>query len=180
MELPRLLGGALALDFVNTVDPRFGDAAREYLDSPAAVGAWSAYAGLPRVRIGATELRDVLELRELLYRLLRPSRRRANADVARVGELYAAALRSSTLVAAPDGVHWRPRETGSLPALVVPVVESALSLLAPGPVIRECPADNCGWLFVDRSKNGTRRWCSMEGCGSRAKMQRYRARRQHA
>ena len=44
--------------------------------------------------------------------------------------------------------------------------------------VRECPgAGDCGWLFYDTSKNGTRRWCSMEGCGSRVKMRRHYARK---
>ncbi len=44
--------------------------------------------------------------------------------------------------------------------------------------VRECPGeDGCGWLFLDTSKNGSRRWCSMQGCGSRAKARRYAGRR---
>jgi predicted RNA-binding Zn ribbon-like protein len=43
--------------------------------------------------------------------------------------------------------------------------------------VRACPGlGDCGWLFLDTSKSGRRRWCSMEGCGSRAKMRRYYAR----
>jgi predicted RNA-binding Zn ribbon-like protein len=46
--------------------------------------------------------------------------------------------------------------------------------------VKACPgpANDCGWLFYDTSKNASRRWCSMEGCGSVAKMRHYRARRQ--
>jgi predicted RNA-binding Zn ribbon-like protein len=43
--------------------------------------------------------------------------------------------------------------------------------------VRECRGEHCGWLFLDLTKNRSRRWCEMEVCGSRAKMQRYRARR---
>jgi hypothetical protein len=42
--------------------------------------------------------------------------------------------------------------------------------------VRECDASNCAWLFLDRSKNRTRRWCDMKVCGNRDKARRYRAR----
>ncbi|MEO7208325.1 MAG: CGNR zinc finger domain-containing protein [Steroidobacteraceae bacterium] len=40
--------------------------------------------------------------------------------------------------------------------------------------LRECASDMCGWLFLDLSKNGSRRWCDMKGCGNREKLRRYR------
>ena len=61
------------------------------------------------------------------------------------------------------------------------VAESAADLLTDGTLgrIKECPgAGDCGWLFYDTSRNGRRRWCGMEGCGSRVKMRRHYA-RQH-
>jgi len=57
------------------------------------------------------------------------------------------------------------------------VAHSALDLLR-SPMhgrIRECAGAGCGWLFVDTSKAARRRWCSMESCGNRAKVQRHRA-----
>lgn len=57
------------------------------------------------------------------------------------------------------------------------VVESAMDLLRQGPLDRigECPS--CGWLFVDTSRNGRRRWCSMAMCGNRVKSARHYAAR---
>jgi predicted RNA-binding Zn ribbon-like protein len=45
--------------------------------------------------------------------------------------------------------------------------------------LKACPLDEggCGWLFLDRSRNGSRRWCSMDDCGARAKARRLTARR---
>jgi predicted RNA-binding Zn ribbon-like protein len=43
--------------------------------------------------------------------------------------------------------------------------------------VKECDGHDCGWLFLDTSKAGRRRWCSMDVCGNRAKAQRYRRRR---
>jgi predicted RNA-binding Zn ribbon-like protein len=59
------------------------------------------------------------------------------------------------------------------------VARSAVELHTDGDQrrVRECPgAGDCGWLFYDTSRNGSRRWCSMEGCGSRVKMRRHYAR----
>jgi predicted RNA-binding Zn ribbon-like protein len=39
--------------------------------------------------------------------------------------------------------------------------------------LRECQGERCGWLFIDSSKSGRRRWCTMEDCGNRAKARRY-------
>lgn len=59
-----------------------------------------------------------------------------------------------------------------------PVVWAAVQLLASDESgqIRTCAAANCGWMYVDRSRNGLRRWCQMETCGSRAKARRRYAR----
>ncbi|TMI77299.1 MAG: hypothetical protein E6H05_00485 [Bacillati bacterium ANGP1] len=57
-----------------------------------------------------------------------------------------------------------------------PVVWAASELLTSADVrrVRQCQSDDgCGWLFIDRSKNGTRRWCSMSVCGNRAKARRH-------
>jgi predicted RNA-binding Zn ribbon-like protein len=43
--------------------------------------------------------------------------------------------------------------------------------------VRECSGDTCGWLFVDTSRNHSRRWCDMEDCGNRAKARRHYLRR---
>ena len=63
----------------------------------------------------------------------------------------------------------------ALDSLIWTIAHSAMTLLTAGDLtrVKECPGTNdCGWLFYDISKNGSRRWCSMEGCGSRVKMRR--------
>ncbi|HEX6938971.1 MAG TPA: CGNR zinc finger domain-containing protein [Longimicrobiales bacterium] len=59
-----------------------------------------------------------------------------------------------------------------------PVIRSAADLLASGDSrrIRVCAGPDCGWLFVDRSRNGMRRWCDMKLCGTREKARRRRGR----
>src|SRR5438270_5320885 len=60
-----------------------------------------------------------------------------------------------------------------------PILRSAAELLTSGERgdVRECAAGDCTWLFLDRSRNRTRRWCSMATCGNRAKAQRHYRRR---
>jgi predicted RNA-binding Zn ribbon-like protein len=63
-------------------------------------------------------------------------------------------------------------------ALLGPIVWRAVELLETGPLdrVKECPADGCGWLFLDTSKNRSRQWCSMQTCGNVSKVRRFRER----
>ena len=64
-------------------------------------------------------------------------------------------------------------------ALLAPVLWSTGDLLAGNQLarVRECANSNCLWVFIDESKNGTRRWCSMSACGNRAKAHRHYTRK---
>jgi predicted RNA-binding Zn ribbon-like protein len=66
-----------------------------------------------------------------------------------------------------------------LTSVLWPIARSAASLLTSPQLtrVRECAGHPCGWLFLDHSKNGSRRWCDMADCGNRAKARRYRARK---
>jgi predicted RNA-binding Zn ribbon-like protein len=59
--------------------------------------------------------------------------------------------------------------------VLAPIAVAAVDLLRSGPLDRISVCDACPWLFLDTSRNHSRRWCSMEDCGARAKMRRYRA-----
>ena len=61
-----------------------------------------------------------------------------------------------------------------------PVARSAADLLTSDDLgrVRECAGERCNWLFIDRSKNHSRRWCDMQDCGNVAKVRRYRSRKQ--
>jgi predicted RNA-binding Zn ribbon-like protein len=81
------------------------------------------------------------------------------------------------LVYSPDGFTWQwPDMDDALDQMLWPLVRSAIELLT-APELRRvkvCPGlGDCGWLFLDTSKSGQRRWCSMESCGSRSKMRSY-------
>ncbi|MCK4470533.1 MAG: CGNR zinc finger domain-containing protein, partial [Anaerolineae bacterium] len=62
-----------------------------------------------------------------------------------------------------------------LDRMLWPIVRSAAELLTSGDLrkVRQCAREGCDWLFVDASKNHSRRWCSMNMCGSRVKARRY-------
>jgi predicted RNA-binding Zn ribbon-like protein len=71
---------------------------------------------------------------------------------------------------------WEPPEL--LDAPLWPVVHDAGELLTSDSLerLRECASETCGWLFLDLTKNRSRRWCAMNGCGNRDKLRRFRER----
>jgi predicted RNA-binding Zn ribbon-like protein len=176
----RLLAGALALDFVNTVDPLVGPDAQELLDRPEALVDWARLAGLdPPAAPTSADLRRALEVRRDLHTVFGAvsagSEPPADA-LERVHAGYAEALSHARLVPSDNGYAWRPARGDTV---LWPVLASAVELLTSSALdrVKECENhDACGWLFLDTSRSGTRRWCSMSSCGARAKMRRYRAR----
>ena len=172
------VAGNLCLDFVNTVDPRHGTPREEDLPDYAAVLDWARQAGIgvaPLATGNASRAHEeAIALRETLYAIF--------GAVARGEAPPAKALRhlNDELARRPRRITerfaWAPADD-----VLAPVVWSAAELLTSGPLerVRECPGDDtCGWLFLDTSRNGSRRWCDMRTCGNRAKARRhYRARR---
>jgi predicted RNA-binding Zn ribbon-like protein len=176
--LPRR-GGHLALDFVNTIDPRYGDERVEYLEDYAALVEWAAWVGVLddpkdlRARDAPGVHRRALALREDLYALLRPARG-APPDIR--PELRRA-MSHLTLRPTADGYE-EAFEGDDADRMLWPVVRAAADLLASDDAARlhVCDAPECGWMYVDRSRNGLRRWCQMEVCGTREKSRRRAAR----
>jgi predicted RNA-binding Zn ribbon-like protein len=196
-DFPRLLGGPPCLLFANTVEAPISDHPLEFLGSYADLASWAWHAGLleeaetERLRAAAerdpkaaaTTFRRSMALRDAIDRLFRAVVRSATPDerdLGRVREEYAAAVAHARLLPAGDSYAWswegRPDDLGRP---LWPVARSAVDLLTDGDLrrVKECPgAGDCGWLFYDTSRNAARRWCSMEGCGSRVKMRRHYAR----
>ncbi len=89
-------------------------------------------------------------------------------------------LEVKSLAAGEFDLAWRPAERSAiLERPLWPVAYSAVELLLSEEIgrVKLCEADDCGWLFVDASRNRSRRWCDMAGCGNVAKVRRFRARR---
>lgn len=169
------LGGRLALDFCNT---RLGD--REFITTADDLGEWLVAAELadappdvgPRMYAAALELRD--DLRECLMR-------QECGAVGRVAERWLDGV-PGRLEVNPDTLATRFVPQGcQTTCLLVPVVLDALSLARDRPRrVRSCASDDCPVLFEDTSRNGSRRWCSMDLCGSRSKAAAYYQRNRHA
>ena len=196
---PNLLGGVPCLDFVNTVDPRFGPQRREYLNDYAELIAWSRHVeilddaqakSLWRVMQADSDTADhvhaqAIELREALYdvfRLTMSGQVMGVSDLEILNSWLGRALSKRRLRGDVAHVAWAWDDVSEdhLDRPLWPVVLSAAELLtSPRRLrIRHCPGDDglCGWLFLDTSKAGTRHWCSMRGCGNRAKARRHQAR----
>jgi predicted RNA-binding Zn ribbon-like protein len=93
-------------------------------------------------------------------------------------ELAAEAIARGRLLEGEDGrFPWSWEGVAELDAPIWPLVHSALELVTDGPLERVSQCGRCRWLFLDTTKNHSRRWCSMEECGTDAKMERYVARR---
>lgn len=95
------------------------------------------------------------------------------------GALASAPARANLRIADGGYVWELPAPTPDAASLLAPVLWSAGDLLT-GPRlgrVRRCANDKCLWLFLDESKSGTRRWCSMSACGNRAKAHRHYAKR---
>lgn len=183
-----LVGGRPELDLANTVNAR-PRPARDGLERYEDLIAWAVAAGVVDADAAESlrgvdpvtaqrELRDARELRETVYRVFSAIAAGRPVDALDIDALlasHAAALPFATLRRGSGGrfeLAWSDRG-----AIVGPLAQSAVDLLRGGPLrqVKECPS--CGWLFLDQSRNGSRRWCSMETCGSRDKMRRYHRRR---
>ncbi|HEX6958382.1 MAG TPA: ABATE domain-containing protein [Ferrovibrio sp.] len=195
-----LLGGHPALDFVNTLDWRGrGDGpggAEECLLSYAGLLAWMqrlrlatsteaqtvSAAAATRPQKAQAMLREAVALREAIHGLFAAAmarRRPKPADLARLNRWLGdqAPLR---LEAKAGGYVWAEEKDGQH-RLGLPLHRLALQaaeLLTSDKLerVRCCAGPGCGWLFLDTSPNRQRRWCSMEGCGNRAKAKRHYSR----
>jgi predicted RNA-binding Zn ribbon-like protein len=191
----KLVAGHVALDFANTLDNRY-DPGRltELLPAYEDFLAFVRQAGIlnaqqARKLLRETDERDagralerVIELREALYFLFRsvatgePPER---SNLRTLNRFLAGAQRAELIVWDKNGFARAPRDFAESPeAPLWPVVEAAATLLTSpeGEQVRECSARTCRWLFLDQSKNHTRRWCDMRVCGNRSKAKRFYAR----
>jgi predicted RNA-binding Zn ribbon-like protein len=198
--LPELYAGALCLDFANTVDARALPQVEEHLFSYADLLGWARYAGLTDARTtarldrlaaddpaaAAAVFDTAIELREAVFRTfaaLAGGSSPAQRDLDVVQHGYAAAMAAARLSPQqPTGFGWE-WDHDDLGRAWWPVAHSAVELLTTAPLdrVKVCASDEgCAGLFLDTSKNRSRRWCSMRACGVEVKVQRQTARRRAA
>jgi predicted RNA-binding Zn ribbon-like protein len=203
-EVP-VVGGHRALDLVNTVAPRLPDDQHrdDYLVTPGDLLTWSQRTGLldaaaareveaawsASPAAGRRALTAVKEIREALYEVLSAYLGETGSSTATQEQLdhismaWASAQPRARLMPAAEGVCVARWVVGSPSGLLVAdrIAQDAVDLLCGIDVTRlgSCPvqAGGCGWLFLDHSRNRSRRWCAMEDCGSGVKARRLTERR---
>ncbi|MBO9557664.1 MAG: CGNR zinc finger domain-containing protein [Caulobacter sp.] len=171
-------GGSPALDLAATVTGRLGATPRDLLAAPADLDRWLVAAELAEAAPGSTEgnLSQARSLREALYRLALSRAEGAALPETDRDLLNAyAALPAAPLQLDADG---RARLSGDVRSLLAELAREGVSLLGGefSHRIRQCEGPPCAVLFVDTSRKGERRWCSMSACGNKAKAAGWRAR----
>ena len=193
-----MIAGDPALDLVNSVGGWTGDSyGEDHLTRYEDLLDWG-------VEAGVLASGDAAALREEAAR--RPGEERAVVDRARllrraIHEIFVATTRGEQpgdkemallngflgeamarlrLDAREDGIGWRWDGTGrELDQILWPVARSAAELLTSERLerVRSCSGASFGWMFLDMSRNRSRRWCDMNDCGNRAKARRHYARK---
>jgi predicted RNA-binding Zn ribbon-like protein len=178
----------LCLDFANSLSWRTSEKPEEKLGSYAALVEWGRKAGIVSAREARAMLRAgkgknmltrAISLRESIYRTFAAhaaGRRARPSDLAILNEAVREALGHLRLVGEATGFAWRwPADSDAARRILWTVARSAADLLTSAHLgaVRECAGAGCGWLFVDLSRNRSRRWCAMSDCGNREKARRH-------
>jgi predicted RNA-binding Zn ribbon-like protein len=189
----KLLGGRLCLDFVNTLDWRGTDSPQEFLNNFGDFVSWCRHAGIcsqqetRKLNKMAEQsnadakrvLNQTLKLRETIYRLFAAgiaNRKPLNEDLVIFNKNLSRSMKDTQIIPTADGYAWDI--TGNqtkLDWVLNPIIRSAAEILVSDErnKVKACADSACGWLFIDVSRNHSRRWCDMQDCGNRAKASRF-------
>ncbi len=195
-ERHRLIAGDAALDFANTLNGHTRPNGHEYLHDFTDLALWCRHAGIlspSEMRAALREARarpeqarklyrQAIGLRETVFRVfhaIASGMGPAQEDLQTLGDEWRHAQAQARLTRSATGyaLEW---ESASLldripRALSTAAVNTLISTRASR--VKACNGAGCDWLFIDSSRNHLRRWCSMDECGNRAKMQRRRERK---
>jgi predicted RNA-binding Zn ribbon-like protein len=190
-----LLGGRLCLNFVNTVEPRHTTPVLIFLKCYGDLISWSTHAealtpdeaaliraaAARRPREAEATFHDALRIREAIYSIFAATlddRPADPSDLATFNAALARALANLQIMQSDEHFAWRfAGEPDALDRMLWPILRSAAELLTSESLHRVRACGGCGWLFLDTSKNHSRRWCSMDACGNQAKARRHYRRR---
>jgi len=187
------VGERLCIDFINTVDWRGSSHPIEYINTYPDLVKWGLEQGIlesgkaqlllkkaqDSPETAARVLKETVTLREAMYRIFSaviegspPSKEDSslfNRELSRTLVNAYVIFREGKFV-----LRWRDSEN-ALERILWPVIHDACELLTSQELARvgKCADEKCGWLFFDTSKNRSRRWCSMNDCGNRAKVRRH-------
>lgn len=191
------VGGSVALDFANTLGGMHSAPTHEHLveykdlvEFGRSAGTLSAAearrltqeAARQPARAGAV-LRRAVALRETIWRVFDAFAKNTRADasdLATIQEEEVTALKHARFEQTGSGVSYGWSDDLALDRPLWDVARAAAELLRSQPDLarlRECGSDTCEWLFIDRSRNHSRRWCDMKDCGNAAKVRRFRQRK---
>ena len=187
-EIHHLIGGALCLDFANTL---YGhtELIHEYLFNYRDLVLWSRHAGIvsaQKAQILLSEgeqspvesdavFRQAIQIREMVFRVFSHLAQSKSPEDADLNQLHRTWLENQAYLRLEQAVEcyelvWEDSE--ALDSLLWPVMHSAMDLLTSDELKRLKQCGRCDWLFLDKSRNQKRRWCSMSACGNRVKMAR--------
>jgi predicted RNA-binding Zn ribbon-like protein len=197
----KLRGGDVSLDFVNTLGWRLTGYPREYLRSYEDLLDWGRQAGLLALEEtedlfrqatldpeGARQtLSRALALREAVYRMISAyiaGESHDESDLSALNRELSISL-SHLRVVPDDGAYswsWdQSEDQGKTPldSPLWPVAQSAAKLLTSEKLgrVKLCAGEGCGWIFLDESRNSSRRWCDSRDCGNRERVRRHLARK---
>jgi predicted RNA-binding Zn ribbon-like protein len=192
-------GNHLCLDFTNTVDDRFSNP-KELLNSYNDLLVWSRGAQL-LTEDEASQLREKAEhhrkeaeavrqrainLREALYHIFLAVAQGSSPekyDLSILNTEFSEAMSQACIVSAKDSftLDWTGKDK-ALDRMLWTIARSAADLLTSKGLddVRVCAAEDCNWLFLDTSKNHSRRWCDMKSCGNRAKVRKHYTQKKHS
>ncbi|MBV9231978.1 MAG: ABATE domain-containing protein [Chloroflexi bacterium] len=193
-------GGRLCLDFANTLEDRPSDAPRELLNSYQDFVSWGQQAHIVteeeaqklleeaqrRPGEAAQVFEQAVTVREAMYRifsLVAEDASPAPSDLLILNDVLSKAMAHARLIPEADGFAWGwAVEERALDRVLWPVVRSVADILTSDELheVRVCAAGDCNWLFLDTSKNQSRRWCNMRSCGNRAKARRHNERKKQS
>jgi predicted RNA-binding Zn ribbon-like protein len=171
----------LCLAFTNTVGSRRSEEPSEYLHTAGKLKEWlfarelvSKDASIDEsYRIRAIELRDALYG---VFSRVASGRAAQEIDLDVLNGELCEALAKLEL---ESHLTWGLAETDESERALMMIALSGAALLTSSERsrLRECADETCGWLFLDLSKNRSRRWCSMSDCGNLAKARRFQERK---
>jgi predicted RNA-binding Zn ribbon-like protein len=196
IEELHLVGGNPALDFANSVNAHASSNPRDNLHTYDDLLVWSERAGvLTRQQKhmlteaaaadpqgAGTALKNAVQLREVIFQLFRSVARGGHQEDPRTEPALIAFnssverfLRRVRLVRRDHSFELDFDPQGRLDGMLAVIAWSAVELLRSEEIgrVKVCGKDTCGWLFVDRSKNHSRRWCEMSDCGNTVKARRF-------
>lgn len=193
------LGGQLCLDFANSVAWRTSTHPEDFLSNYSDLVTWSQNAGIlnERKALRLTQkahyhpmdasivFEQAFILREAIYQVFSAVAANQPVDLTALETLNLELLKALThlhIVPIANGFAWDWIDSeDALDAMLWTIANSAAELLTSQQMnrVRECSGDGCGWLFLDETRNGSRRWCDMSICGNRAKANRHYQRQIH-